>query len=104
MIEWTNELIAQIDVYSRAVLSYMSQDGRPVTLPLPITFDRVEHRFTLLMPVQPPAISAGGEEGQSSLTLLRYDPQVANERYLLFYGQLMERGDGWSFTPSRVLP
>jgi len=28
---------------------------------------------------------------------------VANERYLLFYGQLEERGAGWSFTPSRVL-
>ncbi len=102
MIEWTNELIAQIDAYSRAALSYMGQDGRPVTLPLPFTFDRVEHRFTLLMPVQPPAISAGGE-GQSSLTLLRYDPQVANERYLLFYGLLMERGAGWFFAPSRVL-
>jgi len=102
MIDWTYELIAQIDSYSRAALSYMGQDGHPVTLPLPFTFDRVEHRFTLLVPVQPPAISAGGE-GQSSLTLLRYDPQVANERYLLFYGQLVERGDRWSFTPSRVL-
>jgi len=54
------------------------------------------------MPVQPPAISIEGES-QTSLTLLRYDPQVANERYLLFYGQLVERGDGWSFTPSRVM-
>jgi hypothetical protein len=101
MIEWTDELIAQIDSYSRAALSYMGQDGYPVTLPLLFTFDRVEHRFTLLMPVQPPAISAEGES-QTSLTLLRYDPQVANERYLLFYGQIVERGDGWSFTPSRV--
>jgi hypothetical protein len=102
MIEWTNELIAQIDSFSRAVLSYLGESGYPVTLPLPFTFDRVEHRFTLPMPVQPPAIAATGE-GQTSLTLLRYDPQVANERYLLFYGQLVEYGDRWSFTPSRVM-
>jgi len=60
------------------------------------------YRFTLPFPVQPPAISAEGE-GQSSLTLLRYDPQVANERYLLFYGQVVERGKEWSFAPSRVV-
>ena len=42
-------------------------------------------------------------EGSHSLTLLRYDPQVVNERYLLFYGQLVEQSDGWSFTPSRVV-
>ena len=102
MIEWTNDLIAQIDSYSRAALSYLGQDGYPVTLPLPFSFDRGEHRFTLPMPVHLPAISAEGE-GQTSLTLLRYEPQVANERYLLFYGQIVERGDGWSFTPSHVV-
>ncbi len=102
MIAWTNELIAQIDSSSRAALSYLGESGYPVTLPLPFTFDRVEHRFTLPMPVQPPAIAAAGE-GQTSLTLLRYDPQVANERYLLFYGQLVEHDDRWSFTPSRVV-
>ena len=39
MIEWTDELIAQIGSYSRAALSYLSLDGYPVTLPLPFTFD-----------------------------------------------------------------
>ena len=102
MIEWTDELIAQISSYSRAALSYMGLDGYPVTLPLPFTFDRVQHRFTLPRPARPPAVSAEGG-GQTSLTLLRYDPQVENERYLLFYGQLAEHDDGWSFTPSRVV-
>jgi hypothetical protein len=102
MIAWTTELIAQIDSSSRAALSYLGASGYPVTLPLPFTFDRVEHRFTLLRPGHPPAISAEAA-GQTSLTLLRYDPQVGNERYLLFYGQVEERGTGWSFTPSRVV-
>jgi hypothetical protein len=102
MIEWTNEFLAQIDLYSRAALSYMGLDGYPVTLPLPFTFDRAEHCFTLPRPTQPPTFSVEGK-GQTSLTLLRYDPQVVNERYLLFYGQLAEHGDEWSFTPSRVV-
>ena len=92
MIEWTAELIAQIDFSSGAALSYPGASGYPVTLPLPLTFDRGEHQFTLLIPVQAPAILAEGE-GQMSLTLLRYDPQVANERYLLFYGRLTELGN-----------
>src|SRR5947209_3661490 len=104
MIEWTDELIAQIRSYSRAALSYMGLDGYPVTLPLPFTFDGAQHRFTLPRPAQPPAFSAERVGvGQASLTLLRYDQQVANERYLLFYGQLAEYGDGRSFTPSRVV-
>jgi hypothetical protein len=102
MILWTNELLVQIDSYSRAVLSYPGESGYPVTLPLPFTFDRVAHRFALPKPGHPPFISGEGE-GQTSLTLLRYDPQVMNERYLLFYGQLKEHGDEWSFTPSRVV-
>lgn len=102
MIEWTDELIAQIGSYSRAALSYLGLDGYPVTLPLPFTFDRGEHRFTFPRPSQSPAISTVAE-GSHSLTLLRYDPQVVNERYLLFYGQLAEQSDGWSFTPSRVV-
>ena len=102
MIEWTDELIAQIDSSSRAALSYLGASGYPVTLPLPFTFERGEHRFTLSRPGHPPAISSEAV-GQTSLTLLRYDPQVGNERYLLFYGQLEERGTGWSFTPSRVV-
>ena len=102
MIDWTDELMAQTGAFSRAALSYPGLDGYPVTLPLPFTFDPVEHHFALLIPVQAPAISAGGE-GQASLTLLRYDPQVAGERYLLFYGQLTELGNTWAFTPSRVV-
>jgi len=102
MIEWTDELIAQIGSYSRAALSYMGQDGYPVTLPLPFTFDRVEHRFTFPVPAQPPAISLEAE-GSASMTLLRYDPQRANEAYLLFYGQIAKHGDTWSFSPTRVV-
>ena len=102
MIEWTNEFLAQIDSYSSAGLSYLGETGYPVTLPLPFTFDRVAHRFTLPKPGQSPAILAEGKS-QTSLTLLRYDPEVMNERYLLFYGQLAEHGDEWSFTPSRVV-
>ena len=102
MIEWTDELIAQIDSSSRAAFSYLGKLGYPVTLPLPFTFDRVEHRFTLSRPGHPPAISSEAV-GQTSLTLLRYDPRVENERYLLFYGQVEERGIGWSFTPLRVV-
>jgi hypothetical protein len=102
MIQWTNEFLAQIDSYSRAALSYRGESGYPVTLPLPFTFDLVAHSFALPKPEHLPSISAKGE-GETSLTLLRYDPQVVNERYLLFYGQLAEHGDEWSFTPSRVM-
>jgi hypothetical protein len=35
--------------------------------------------------------------------LLHYDPQMANERSLLFYGQLNEQGNELAFTPSRVV-
>jgi hypothetical protein len=102
MIDWTDELMAQTGAFSRAALSYPGLDGYPVALPLPFTFDPVEHRFTFPMPVQPLAISAEGE-GQASLTLLHYDPQLASERYLLFYGQFIELGNTWAFTPSRVV-
>jgi len=70
MIEWTDELIAQIGSYSRAALSYLGLDGYPVTLPLPFTFDRGEHRFTFPRPSHSPAISTAAE-GSHSLTLLR---------------------------------
>jgi hypothetical protein len=102
MINWTDELLAQIGSHSRAALSYHGESGYPVTLPLPFTFDKVKHRFTFPMPLQPPAISPGADQS-ASLTLLRYDPQRANEAYLLFYGQVAESGDAWSFTPSRVV-
>jgi hypothetical protein len=101
MIKWTDELIAQMGSYSLAALSYSGQDGYPVALPLPFSFDKVEHHFTFPMPSQPPAISPGAE-GSASLTLVRYDPQRGNHPYLLFYGQIVENGDAWSFTPARV--
>jgi hypothetical protein len=101
MIDWTDELLTQIGSYSRAALSYNGQDGYPVTLPLPFSFDTVEHRFTFPAPSQPPAISPESA-GSASLTLLRYDPQRANEAYLVFYGQVAQHGDEWSFTPSRA--
>ncbi len=100
MIDWTAELIAQIGSFSRAALSYPGADGYPVALPLAFTFDPVEHRFTLLLPPHRPAIS---QLDRASLTLLGYDPQVANERYLPFFGQLAEQGATWVFTPSRVV-
>jgi hypothetical protein len=102
MIVWTDELIAQIGSYSRAALSYMGESGYPVTLPLPLTFDRLAHHFTFPMPAQPPAIMPEAE-GSTSITLLRYDQQRANEAYVLFYGQLARHDDTWSFTPWRVV-
>jgi len=102
MIEWTSELIVQVDSASRAVLSYLGASGYPVALPLLFTFDQIEHSFTLPKPGHPPAISAKAES-QTSLTLLLYDPQRESERYLLFYGQLEEHNIGWSFMPSRVV-
>ncbi len=100
MIDWTDELMAQTGAFSRAALSYPGLDGYPVALPLSFTFDPVEHRFTFPMPEHRPACSPGD---RASLTLLHYDPQLASERYLLFYGQLTELGNTWAFTPSRVV-
>jgi hypothetical protein len=102
MIDWTDELVAQIGSYSRAVLSYPGLDGYPVALPLPFTFDPVEHSFSFPIPPMPDYRPAFSPEDRVSLTLLHYDPQAANERYLLFYGQLAERGHEWYFTPLRV--
>ena len=79
MIDWTDELMAQTGAFSRAALSYPGVDGYPVALPLPFTFDPVEHRFTFPMPAHRPAYSPGD---RASLTLLPYDPQLANERYI----------------------
>jgi hypothetical protein len=102
MIEWTDELIAQIDSSSRAALSYLGELGYPVTLPLLFTFDRLEHHFTFPVPAQAPAISLEAE-ASTSITLLRYDQQRANEAYILFYGQLARHDDTWSFTPTLVV-
>jgi len=101
-IEWADELITQIGSSNRAVLSYRGQDGYPIALPLPFTFHREEHFFTLPRPVQLPAILAETQES-ASLTLLCYDPQRASETYVLFYGQLAQDDGTWSFTPARVV-
>ena len=100
MIEWTNELRAQIGSSSRAILTYLGMNGYPVALPLPFTFDAEKQRFMLPMPTGCPSTAEGD---RASLTLLRYDPDMANERYLPFYGQLDEQGGTWLFTPSRVV-
>ncbi len=102
MIDWTEELLSQIEASSRVVLSYPGIDGYPVVLPLPLAFDRDKRCFTLPIPHQRPAPAS---EEQVSLTLLHYDKQMKSERYLLFYGHLTETGNEWTFTPSHmVLP
>ena len=100
MIEWTNELRAQIGSSSRAILTYLGVNGYPVALPLPFAFDAENERFALPMPTGYPPTS---DVDRASLTLLRYDPEMANERYIPFYGQLDEQGDTWLFIPSRVV-
>lgn len=105
-IVWTDELIARINGFSRAALSYLGQDGYPITLPVPFTFDATTHRFMLPMPASTHALARSPVPegaGESSLTLLRFDPQVANERYLLLYGRLVEADGAWYFTPSRIV-
>lgn len=100
MIDWTDELVNQTSSYSRAVLSYPDGAGYPVALPLPFTFNQADHHFTLFLPVHRPAFSS---QIHASLTLLSYNPQIANELYLLFYGQLTEQDHQWVFAPSRVV-
>jgi len=100
MIDWTEELLMQIEAASRVVLSYPGVDGYPVVLPLPLVFDRDKRCFTLSIPHQRP-ISAS--EDKVSLTLLHYDEQMKSERYLLYYGHLTETGNEWIFTPSDVV-
>src|SRR5260370_24837407 len=60
MIDWTDELMAQIGTFSRAALSYTGLDGYPFAPPFPFTFDAVEHPFTLPQPAHRPAISQSG--------------------------------------------
>ena len=96
MIDWTEELLMQIEAASRVALSYLGIDGYPVVLPLPLVFDRGKRCFVLPIPHQRP-ISASEE--QVSLTLLHYDEQMKSERYVLFYGHLTETENEWIFTP-----
>ena len=100
MIEWTAELLTQIEASRRAALSYPGIDGYPVVLPLPLAFDRDKRCFTLPIPHQKPVPAS---QEQVSLTLLRYDEHMKSERYVLFYGHLTETGNEWTFTPSHVV-
>ena len=100
MIDWTEELLTQIEAFSRVALSYPGIDGYPVVLPLPLAFDRDKRCFTLPIPQQRPTPAS---EEQGSLTLLHYDEQTKFERYVLFYGRLTEAGNEWIFTPSDVV-
>ena len=100
MIEWTNELRTQIASSSRAILTYLGVNSYPVALPLPFTFDSEKQRFILPMPTGFPL---NLEVDRASLTLLRYDPEMANERYTPFYGQLEAHDNTWLFTPARVV-
>jgi hypothetical protein len=100
MIDWTEELLAQIEAGSRVVLSYPGLDGYPVVLPFPVAFNRDKRCFTLSIPQQSPTPAS---EEQVSLTLLLFDPQTRFERFVLFYGRLTETGYVWTFTPSVVV-
>ncbi len=99
MIDWTKELLMHIEAFSRVALSYPGIDGYPVVLPLPLVFDRDKRCFTLPIPQQRPVPAS---EEQVSLTLLHYDEQMKNERYLVLHGHLTETGNEWIFTPSQV--
>jgi len=100
MIEWTKELLRQIEACSRVALSYPGLDGYPVVLPLPLVFARDHRCFRLPIPHQSPVCAS---EEQVSLTLLYYDEQWKFERYVLFYGHVTETGKEWLFTPSQVV-
>lgn len=100
MITWTDELRELIASSSRAVLSYSGEGGFPVGLPLSFSFDAQLQRFALTLPAGYPTIV---DAQRVSMTLLRYDTRLANERYLPFYGQLVEEGGTWFFIPSRVV-
>jgi hypothetical protein len=67
MIDWTEELLVQIEAFSRVALSYPGIDGYPVVLPLPLVFDRDKRCFILPIPCQRPVPAS---EEQVSLTLL----------------------------------
>jgi len=73
MIDWTEELLMQIEAASRVALSYPGVDGYPVVLPFPLAFDRDKRYFTLPIPQQRPVPAA---EEQVSLTLLHYDQRM----------------------------
>ena len=100
MIDWTEDLFAQIAAASRVVLSYPDIEGYPVVLPLPLVFDRDKRCFTLPIPQQ--RLVPTSEE-RVSLTLLHYDEQMKGERYLLFYGHLTETENEGLFILSHVV-
>lgn len=83
------------------MLSLTGPGGYPIALPLPFTFEPETRRFALPMPKNLP--NNIPHNGRASLTLLRYDPQAANERWLLFHGRLVEQAPGFDFYPSRMV-
>ena len=99
MIDWTEELLKQIEASSRVALSYPGIDDYPVVLPLPFVFNQEKRCFILPIPQQRPIPTS---EERVSMTLLYYDEQMKGERYVLFYGHLSETGNEWTFTPSYV--
>src|SRR6266705_3011288 len=66
MIDWTEELLAQIEGFSSVALSYLGIDGYSVVLPLPRVFDLHKRCFILPIPHQRPMPAW---EEQVSLTL-----------------------------------
>ena len=99
-MEWTKELLTQVEGASRMILSYLDSDGYPIVLPFPLIFDRDKRYFSLPIPQHSP-LPASKES--VSLTLLHFDQHMKRERYTLFYGQLTETGQDWIFTPSHVV-
>ena len=98
---FTDELVTQIRQHTRAVLSLTGRSGYPIALPLPFTFEAGKGLFAMPMPKNLP--NTVPHNGRASLTLLRYDPQAANERWLIFHGRLVERMHGFDFYPSRMV-
>ena len=100
MIDFDNELAARIGKHSRSVLSVTGPDGYPISIPLPFHFDDTEHTFTL--PIGPNGLTLP-TQGRTALTLLYYNPQVANERFLAFQGTLTATEHGYKFLPARLI-
>jgi len=101
MMEFSEALVAQIHDHARAVLSLTGSSGYPVALPLPFAFDVTQRCFVMPRPKHVPEAVLPAR--RISLTLLRYDPQMDNERFLLFHGRLVETELGLTFYPSRMI-
>ena len=100
MIDFNDEIIARIRKHSRAILSVTGPDGYPISIPLPFRFNDADHSFAL--PPGPSGLTLP-TEGRTSLTLLYYNTQAANERFLAFQGSLTETGNGYKFSPTQLI-